>query len=262
MSHRTGDTAGCALHAASGSMHIRGASTAFVSLVGAWFEQLLTGPKTYGVFLAYYLAHNRFPGASALEFAFVGGLSISQALLVSPLATYTTRVYGTRTTLLIGVFLEALALISASFAWQIWQLFLSQGVCYGFGMGFLFVGSVGIVPQWFTTRRSLANGIATAGSGLGGMMYSLAANVMIENIGIGWTIRILGILAFVVNFVCAILLKDRNKAIGATQSAFDYALFGQFEFLLFLGWGFFSMLGYVVLLFRWVLDLNDVRGRL
>lgn len=211
---------------------------------------MLTGPKTYGVFLAYYLAHNRFPGATSLDFAFVGGLSISQALLVSPLATYTTRVYGTRTTLLIGVFLEALALISASFAQQIWQLFLSQGVCFGFGMGFLFVGSVGIVPQWFTTRRSLANGISTAGSGLGGMTYSLASNVMIEHIGIGWTLRILGIIAFVVTFVCAILLKDRNKVIGATQLAFDYALFGRFEFLLFLGWGFFSMLGYVVLLFR------------
>lgn len=82
------------------------------------------------------------------------------------------------------------------------------------------------------------------------MTYSLASNVMIEHIGIGWTLRILGIIAFVVTFVCAILLKDRNKVIGATQLAFDYTLFGRLEFLLFLGWGFFSMLGYVVLLFR------------
>lgn len=68
-------------------------------------------------------------------------------------------------------------------------------------------------------------------------------NLMIENIGIGWSLRILGILAFVVNFVCAILLKDRIKAVGAIHSAFDYFLFGRVEFLLFLGWGFFSMLG-------------------
>ena len=94
------------------------------------------------------------------------------ALLISPLATYITRVCGTRTTLLLGVALETLALISASFTHEIWQLFLSQGICFGFGMGFLFVGSVGIVPQWFTKKRSLANGISTAGSGLGGLMYS------------------------------------------------------------------------------------------
>ncbi len=116
-------------------------------------------------------------------------------------------------------------------------------------MGFLFVGSVGVVPQWFTKRRSVANGIATGGSGLGGMMYSLAVNAMIQRLGIGWAFRILGIVSFTVNFVCAILIKDRNKAIGASQLAFDYRLFKRMEFLLVLGWGFFSMLGYIVLLF-------------
>ncbi|MCJ1223549.1 Tubulin beta chain (Beta tubulin) [Toensbergia leucococca] len=116
-------------------------------------------------------------------------------------------------------------------------------------MGFLFVGSVGIIPQWFTKKRSLANGVATAGSGFGGMMYSLATNAMIQNISLGWAFRILGILAFVVNFICAILIKDRNKAIGTSQLAFDYRLFKRSEFLLVLGWGFFSMLGYIVLLF-------------
>lgn len=98
--------------------------------------------SSYGVFLQFYLDNGYYPGASALKFAFVGGLSISMALLVSPVATTTTRLYGTTVTLLIGVFFETLALIGASFAHQIWQLFLSQGVCFGWGMGFMFVGSV------------------------------------------------------------------------------------------------------------------------
>ena len=121
--------------------------------------------------------------------AFVGGLSISMALMVSPFATSTTRLFGTRVTLFIGVALEALALIGASFTHETWQLFLSQGVCFGLGMGFLFVGSVGVVPQWFTKKRSLANGIATAGSGLGGMTYSLATNAMIQSLGVSWAFR-------------------------------------------------------------------------
>ena len=205
--------------------------------------------SSYGVFLAYYLANDYYPGSTPLKFAFIGGLSISQALLISPLSTYITRVYGTRTTLLLGVALETLALIGASFTHEIWQLFLSQGVCFGFGMGFLFVGSVGIIPQWFTKKRSLANGVGTAGSGLGGMMYSLATNAMIDRLGVEWALRILGILACVVNFTCAMLVKDRNKAIGSIQLAFDYTLFKRPAFLLLLGWGFFSMMGYIVLLF-------------
>ena len=168
---------------------------------------------------------------------------------MSPLATFTTRVYGTRTTLFVGVGFEVVALVGASFTHEVWQLFLSQGICFGFGMGFLFVGSVGVVPQWFTKRRSLANGIGTAGSGLGGMMYSLATNAMIDRLGVGWAFRILGILAVTVNSVCALLMRDRNKAIGAKQLAFDYTLFKRGEYWLLLGWGFFSMMGYIVLLF-------------
>ncbi|CAK4032345.1 transporter MCH2 [Lecanosticta acicola] len=205
--------------------------------------------SSYGVFLAHYLATNTYPGATSLEFAFVGGLSISCAMLISPLATLTTRLYGTKVTLFTGVVLEAGSLIAASFAYEIWQLFLSQGVCFGLGMGFLFVGSVGIPAQWFTTKRSLANGLAAAGSGLGGLIYSLAAGAMLTSIGLAWTFRVLGILAFGVNSICTILLKDRNKVIGSSQRVFDAKLFARAEYLLLCGYGWFSMLGYVVLIF-------------
>lgn len=205
--------------------------------------------SSYAVFLAYYLANNVFPGATPLHYAFIGGLSISQALVVSPIATLTTRVFGTRTTLLIGVVLETTSFIGASFANQIWHLFLTQGLCFGWGMGFLFVGSVGIAAQWFTTHRSLANGISAAGSGLGGLVYSLAAQAMIRNIGLPWAFRILGIIAFVVNTICALVIKDRNKQIGSVQLSFDYTLFKRMEFLGLMAYGILSMLGYVVLLF-------------
>lgn len=197
----------------------------------------------------YYLSDDVFVGATYLDFAIVGGLSIAAAMLISPLATWTTRRFGTRFTLLTGVFFETLSLITASFTQEIWQLFLSQGLCFGLGMGFLFVGSVGIIPQWFTTKRSLANGIGTAGSGLGGLTYSLATGAMIESIGIPWTFRVLGIVAFVVNFICATLIRDRNKTIGPSQLAFDYRLFKKYEFCIMEAWGFFSILGYIVLLF-------------
>ena len=176
-------------------------------------------------------------------------LSKSNSLTAQRTATYTTKRFGTRTTLLTGVFFETLSLITASFASQIWHLFLSQGLCFGIGMGFLFVGSVGIIPQWFTKKRSLANGIGTAGSGLGGLTYSLASGAMIDSIGLPWAFRVLGIVAFVVNFVCSILIKDRNQVLGASQVPFDYRLFKRKEYCLLELWAFFSILGYVVLLF-------------
>ena len=85
------------------------------------------------VFLAYYLANSTFPGTTHLEYALIGGLSISQALLVSPLVASSNLRFGTRITLLIGTALVSLSLLGASFATDIWHLFLSQGLCFGYG---------------------------------------------------------------------------------------------------------------------------------
>lgn len=122
-------------------------------------------------------------------------------------------------------------------------------MCFGIGLGFSFTATVGVVPQWFTKRRSFANAVATSGSGFGGLTYALATNAMISNLGLAWAFRILAILAFVVNGACSLTLRDRNKAVGAVHAPFDRALFRRFEFCLFISWGFFSVLGYVIVVF-------------
>lgn len=130
-----------------------------------------------------------------------------------------------------------------------WHLLLSQGVAFGIGMGFLFTATVGVVSQWFSKRRSFANAMSTGGSGFGGLIYSLATNAMISHLGLAWAFRVLGILAFVVNGICTFTLRDRNKAVGAVHIAFHKELFKRVEFWLFVLWGFFSILGYIVVIF-------------
>jgi len=182
-------------------------------------------------------------------YAMVGGLTLAFAMLSSPVGTFLTRNYGSRVTLLIGCVLQAISLIGASFATRIWHLFLSQGVLFGFGMGLLFVASVAILPQWFSKRRSVANGISAAGSGIGGISFSLGTNAMLKKFGLAWTFRTTAIIAFVVNTTCSLLLRDRNKQINPNQKSFDTKLLRRKEFLLITGWGFFSMLGYIVILY-------------
>lgn len=205
--------------------------------------------SSYAVFLAYYLRAGAFEGASDIAFAFVGGLSISIALAVSPIATIMVREYGTRNTILLGTAIETVAFIGASFTTQMWQLILSQGIAFGLGMGFIFVASVGIVPQWFVKRRSLANGLAAGGSGFGGVVYSLATNAMIKNIGLPWAFRILALVVLVVNCGCALVVKDRNKQLKAVQVAFHTALFKRPEYILLVLWAFFSILAYIIVVF-------------
>ncbi|KAL7791286.1 major facilitator superfamily domain-containing protein [Trichoderma ceciliae] len=214
--------------------------------------------SSYGVFLAYYIKNNTFPGATTLQYAFVGSLSISCAMAISPLATLAVRKFGTRQVMLLGVVVETASWIAASFAHKIWHLFLTQGVLFGLGMGFLFTATVGIIPQWFTTHRSLANGIAAAGSGLGGLIYSFAAGAMIQNLSLAWAFRILGIIAFVVNLICTLLVKDRNSIVGSTHLAFKVSLLMRAEFLLFVIFGWFSILGYAVVIFSLANYANEI----
>lgn len=103
--------------------------------------------------------------------------------------------------------------------------------------------------QWFTSRRSLANGVSTAGSGIGGLIWSLATSSMIQHLGLPWTFRVLALLTCVVNTVCSLLLRDRSKTIGSSHLAFDYHMFCRLEFNLLLLWGAFSMIGYTILQF-------------
>lgn len=205
--------------------------------------------SSFGVFLAYYLANRSFAGATTLQYAFVGTLSISSGLLMSPVAAICVRRLGTKPTMYIGVLLQSAGLVCASFAQQVWHLFLTQSILFGVGLGFMFIPSAGIVPQWFTTRRSLANGLAAAGSGIGGVIYSFAAGAMIRTLGLQWAFRILGVIAFVVNIASTILLKDRNKEMGSSQKAFDLDILKTTDYQLLLAFGSFSVLGYIVLLF-------------
>jgi hypothetical protein len=116
-------------------------------------------------------------------------------------------------------------------------------------MGLIFVASVPIPSQWFTKKRSLANACAAAGSGFGGLTYSLGTDAMISSIGLAWTFRVLAIICFVVNCTCGFLIRDRNKAIGSVHIALNWKLFRRPSYLLYQGWMIFSIIPYVALVF-------------
>jgi hypothetical protein len=56
------------------------------------------------------------------------------------------RMYGIRPTMFVGVVLETASLVIASFATQLWHLFLTQGLLFGAGVGLLFIPTAAVVP--------------------------------------------------------------------------------------------------------------------
>jgi MFS family permease len=206
-------------------------------------------PQAYGIYLSHYLADDIYPEATSWDYAFVGGFNFAIAMLIAPVVTILTRKLGIHVIMFTGMLLQCAGFISASFATRIWQLHISQGVLIGCGIGCLYIPALPILSQWFLKRRSLANGISAAGSGVGGACFTWGTEAIIQRWGISWALRITGLIALVAQFIAITVIRDRNRAILPTQLGFDTKLLRRVEVLLLLAWAFISMFGYVVLLF-------------
>ncbi|OTA98200.1 hypothetical protein M426DRAFT_77107 [Hypoxylon sp. CI-4A] len=173
---------------------------------------------SYGVYLSYYLSHNLFSDGTAHDFALIGGFNFAFALLIEPLATLLARLYDVRAPMLLGVII-----------FPIWYIYLSQGVCVGVAIGIIYIPSTAVLPQWFLKKRSFANGICAAGSGVGGLAIS--------------------VIVFVVNLTATLLVRSGNREVNPDQQMFNTRLLRSYPVLLFLGWSFIMMFGYITLMF-------------
>ncbi|OMP86925.1 putative transporter MCH2 [Diplodia seriata] len=237
---------------------------------------------TYGVFLTHYL---RTPtttngtgtgrvevevgvgiGGTPLDYAFIGGLQFGCALSLATPITIATRRYGIHIPMLFGTVVQTAGYALASYARATWQLYLTQGALVGAGIGCAYLPSAAVTSQWFAARRSLANGVVSAGSGVGGIAFSFASARVIETAGTAWALRMLAIVSGGVNLVAIALIRGRNKAVHARIRGFDAALLRRENVVLLLAWAFASMLGYMTLLYslsafgRDVLGLGDGRA--
>lgn len=184
-----------------------------------------------------------------MDYGYIGGLNFTFAMLLAPLATYLTRRFSMRPIMLSGSLLQCLGYIAASFSHKIWHLYLSQGALVGCGIGLMIIPSTAILSQWFARRRSIVNGISSAGSGLGGMVFAWGTAGMIHRLGLPWALRTTGLITLVATSAAILLMRDRNHHINPTQLAFDLKLLRRYEVVLLLLWAFVSMFGYIALLF-------------
>lgn len=190
-----------------------------------------------------------FPDARPLEYELIGGLNFSFAVLLAPLATSLTPKFGMHAVMLSGSLLQGVGYVAASFASSTWHLYLSQGLLVGCGIGFMIIPSTAILSQWFSKKRSIVNGVSCAGSGVGGAAFAWGTAAMIRRLGLGWALRITGLITVTANVMATLLIRDRNHHINPTQLALDFKLLQQEAVTLLLLWAFVSMFGYIVLLF-------------
>lgn len=90
--------------------------------------------------------------------------------------------------------------------------------------GCLFVPSVAIMPTYFTSKLGLVIGIAASGSSMGGIIYPIMFYRLIDEVGFGWSVRILGFTALATLLVPIAVMKMRVKP-AKPRSLIDWSAF-------------------------------------
>lgn len=180
---------------------------AFVILFSTWGNN-----SAFGVYLSFYVDNDVFPGATRMDFAWIAGLIVFCGQLFAPLAVVSERLVGFKMTMGIACAAHGIGYLLASFATKLWHLYVCQGVIVGTAYSFLFVPATTIIPNWFLKKRALASGILCAGTGLGGMVYSLSINAIIQKTGNQrWSLRFVAIFSTVCLSVAILFIKKRNQ---------------------------------------------------
>lgn len=148
-----------------------------------------------------------------------------------------------RVTIAVGTFLISFGFMMASLASAYWQVLLSQGVCIGLGAGCMVVPALSILPQYFQKKVAITTGIAVCGSSIGGVIYPIMFQNLIDQIGYGWTTRILGFMALGTCSFAVAVMRVRTVS-RKVRSPFDPTCFKEPTFVLYCVAMFFSNFGF------------------
>ena len=130
-------------------------------------------------FAAFFGSFAREFNASRAEVSLVFGLSGLLYFVLGAAGGLLADRFGPRRVTSAGMLCIAAALVLGSMARSMLELTLVYGVALGVGIALVYTPAIGCVQPWFTRRRGLAAGIASAGIGAGTFGVPLLATAAI-----------------------------------------------------------------------------------
>lgn len=123
--------------------------------------------------------------------------------------------FGPRLVCCAGMLCIAGGLLATSFAHSMGTVYLTYGAGIGVGIALVYTPAIACVQPWFTTRRGLAAGIASAGVGAGTLIIPLLATSAIHWLQWRDAMRAVALGVLVIGLLSAGLLKRAPSASGS-----------------------------------------------
>ncbi|OZJ03686.1 hypothetical protein BZG36_03500 [Bifiguratus adelaidae] len=137
--------------------------------------------------------------------AFVGtlgyGLTWEGSIFVSPLMA---RTKDFKWITVPGAILMSAGYALAGSSTQLWHLALTQGLIFGIGGSMVYFPALSVAPEYFERRRGAAMGFILSGAGMGGLIWSPVAGLLLDRLGARWALRTIGLLNLAISLPIAL----------------------------------------------------------
>jgi MFS family permease len=216
-------------HAVSGeeevvSRYYEGSRKAWSTLTGACLIQFcaLGVLYSYGVFQDLY-ARERLSDNSPSAISWIGSTQIFLQYALSPIGGELLDRGYFRFIVVTGCSIHLVSLFLLSFVKEgsFYQAFLAQGVGMGLGVGILFLPTSVVVLRHFRTNQALAIGIVDSTMSLGGLIFSIALNYLMQGrLGFAWGVRVVALvtlLCFLVGIPMMSMPNGHHKGTAQEQ---------------------------------------------
>jgi MFS family permease len=122
--------------------------------------------------------------------------------------------YGPRRTVAIGGISLGLGLLLTSRADAIWQLYILYSTMGGLGAASFYAPLLSTLSKWFVKKRGLVFGVFTSGIGVGAVIFSPLAELLISTYNWRTSYIILGVTMLVVTITAALLVRQSPEEMG------------------------------------------------
>ncbi|KAJ2891665.1 MFS monocarboxylate [Zalerion maritima] len=203
--------------------------------------------NTFGVYQTWYEENLEGPSSSDISWvgSLQGGLLMLSGLISGPLYDMGYL----RHMLWVGNFLIVFGQFMTSLATKYWQIVLAQGVCIGIGCGLSFLPATGVVSQYFKRKKSIALGLASAGSPTAGILFPVIFTKVEDKIGFAWGTRVLGFTLLALSVIPLTAMHTRIPPSKGRRSLVDVEAFKDWPFMAYLASQMFIFLGLYVAFF-------------
>ncbi|KAL8733574.1 MAG: hypothetical protein Q9166_001982 [cf. Caloplaca sp. 2 TL-2023] len=204
--------------------------------------------RRFRVFQSHY--QYRFLAAkSSSDISWIGSLQAFFLFLGGVLSGPLTDRHGIKAILTPSSACLVFSVMMVSLSTRYYQFILAQGVLFGLACGMIFTPAVSIVGQYFITKRAFAMGVVVSGASVGGIVFPIALNRLLNNTSLGfdWTIRIIAFLMLaLMTFACLVM---KEHALRRKHGFFLPEAFRSRPYVLTCLGCFFNLLGFLTPIF-------------